>query len=1219
MEFGQALEAVRRAFAQKIGRPLTAAEEALLYGAWNKLTYDRIAERSGYTINYLQRDIGPKFWKLLSKALDHKVNKTTLRAILTHLDDPIPAISSHTQRSISWGEALDVSTFHGRVEEIEQLTRWIIHDRCRLVAIVGMGGMGKSALAAKVAQQVVESYEFSVTSFQSGSSTQNISYGDATRTKLKTQNFEYVIWRSLRNAPSLETLLAELVPFLSRQQDIQPKPERLLHWLQTHRCLVILDNQDTLLQPGEHAGRYQPEFANYGDLFRMLGEASHQSCIVLTSREKSAEVALLEDYDGAVRTTGRRACASLSLRGSWEASLVLIESRRLVGTDAEKRQLCELYRCNPLALKMVASSIQSLFDGEIAAFLKEETPIFNGIRRLLDQQFERLSSLEQTIMVWLAINREWTAIAELQADIVPTVSRASLLESLESLTWRSLIERRTPQGEAQPSSEYTQQPVVMEYVTDWLIRQLAIELVMAQTSSLNHYALTKTTVLDYIRESQIRLILQPLIEQLKNSFHHNAERLEQHLRSLLTRLRNVPESNFGYGVGNFINLCLHLQIDLTGYDFSHSTIRHADLQGATLQQINFQAAHFAQSSFTQIFAGGVWVRFSPDGQRFAIGDTNGKVHIWHFQTMQPLLTIHAHQAWIWAAAWHPDGTTIATGVGPTVRLWDTRTGGWLRDLQGYPDAVYTLTWSPDGQRLACGGQVPIILVWDRTTGLCVTRLQVREPSRQSCGIYSATWLANGTVLAGAYMDHTIKLWDVASGNCIRVIQAHEGWVLSLALHPNGNILASSGYDKAVKLWDWQTGKCLQAIATRDYTWRLEWSPNGQMLAGGSADCTTTLWDCSLQCLQMFQEHQSWVWAVAWSRDSKTLATVSPDHVVKLWNTQTGHCVKTLQGHSNSSWCIKWSKDGIRLLSSSTNHTVQLWNSQTGECLRLFQEHNNEVLFVSWSPDERLIASCSADATVRIWDVETGRCLNVLLGHHHWVKAVTWSRDGNYVISSGNDQTVRLWDIHSGQCLLTLSDHRHQVNSVIGFPAGNRIASGSTDGTIRFWDLSRGVCDRVIDVNYPVQSLSFSPDGKTLASGDHVGTVKLWDVDSGKCLNTLHGHAPGYINSVTWSADGSQMASVCTDSTIRIWQVSTGDCECVIEGTNWGMDADWHPVSDLLAMSYYEQPIQLWDVKTGKTVQTLSRKLPYEGMNILGVTGISEAQKVGLKALGAIAG
>ena len=49
----------------------------------------------------------------------------------------------------------------------------------------------------------------------------------------------------------------------------------------------------------------------------------------------------------------------------------------------------------------------------------------------------------------------------------------------------------------------------------------------------------------------------------------------------------------------------------------------------------------------------------------------------------------------------------------------------------------------------------------------------------------------------------------------------------------------------------------------------------------------------------------------------------------------------------------------------------------------------------------------------------------------------------------------------------------------------------------------------------------------------------------------------------------------------------------------------------------EQPIQLWNLQTGETVRTLKIALSYEGMNITGVTGISEGQKANLQALGAI--
>jgi hypothetical protein len=67
-----------------------------------------------------------------------------------------------------------------------------------------------------------------------------------------------------------------------------------------------------------------------------------------------------------------------------------------------------------------------------------------------------------------------------------------------------------------------------------------------------------------------------------------------------------------------------------------------------------------------------------------------------------------------------------------------------------------------------------------------------------------------------------------------------------------------------------------------------------------------------------------------------------------------------------------------------------------------------------------------------------------------------------------------------------------------------------------------------------------------------------------------------------------------------------------------MSVHWHPVNDLVAIAFLEQPIQIGDMQIGETVQTLSRHLPYEGVNITGVTGISEGQKMNLIALGAIA-
>jgi len=164
------------------------------------------------------------------------------------------------------------------------------------------------------------------------------------------------------------------------------------------------------------------------------------------------------------------------------------------GLDADWQKLIQYYAGNPLALQILAPVIQDLFNSNISdflSFLGTNPLIFDDIRDLLERQFHRLSFLEKEVMYWLAIYRESSSFSELQEDLLVLTSKQKLLETLKGLGWRSLIET---------TSELTQQPVVMEYITECFIDCICTEISTGKIELLCTHALIKATAKDYIRE-----------------------------------------------------------------------------------------------------------------------------------------------------------------------------------------------------------------------------------------------------------------------------------------------------------------------------------------------------------------------------------------------------------------------------------------------------------------------------------------------------------------------------------------------------------------------------------------------------------------------------------------------------------------------------------------------------------------------------------------------
>lgn len=452
----------------KMGKHLSDVQRLLIQTAWFRpgQRYDEIARETGYSANYLKQDVGPKLWHLLSDILGEKVKKSNFRAamerrasrlfelsspnaaalqeFLPTLSDPLAALQNDAGEMVhqsqidaihyqDWGEAPDVSIFYDRSNETALLEHWIATNRCRLVGLLGMGGVGKTHLSVKLAERLQD-------------------------------QFECVIWRSLNNAPPLEQILTSLLQFFPHREEINLPAtidgtlSLLISYLRQHRCLLILDNVETILRGGEQTGFYRHGYEDYGSLFQRIGECPHNSCLVLTGREKPKEIALMQGESLSVR------CLTLKGLDTLAAGQLL----HFKGCDWESDTECQIlvnrYSGNPFALNIVASVIQDLFEGNVTEFLNYKPFILDEIQGLFDQQFNRLPELEKTILYWMAIHGESVSISEFQElYISPSVPQARLIKTLKSLVQRSLIETQ--------ANQFSLQPVLVEYLTNLVVEQ----------------------------------------------------------------------------------------------------------------------------------------------------------------------------------------------------------------------------------------------------------------------------------------------------------------------------------------------------------------------------------------------------------------------------------------------------------------------------------------------------------------------------------------------------------------------------------------------------------------------------------------------------------------------------------------------------------------------------------------------------------------------------
>ncbi len=486
------------------GKRLDYVQQAILRGTLKKRTYTQIAKEV-YSSSSHVRNVGSELWKILSEGLGENITKASLKPILekgtfynyqsaivenitgetvtvnnklnicykkAHESRESPKTPQNPQPTakqprIDLGDAPEILTFYDRTSQLTTLENWILASRTRLIAILGLAGSGKSAIALQLIPQI-------------------------------QHQFDCIIWRSLRNSPPLSALQTDLIKFCRGGAPVPalpvpalpvpalpvpalpvpalpvpalpvpalpvpalpvPAPEEEgattgglpLQYLRSHRCLIVLDDVQTIFSSQQLAGNYKPGYENYGTFFKQIAESCHNSCMILLSWEKPREIAALESQ--------QKSCQTLQLNGLGESARELFTEKGFA--ESEKwSELIELYRGNPFWLNTAAAAIQDLFNGKISDFLSYDSLVLGDLEYLLDKHFQRLSDTEKQVMSWLANQNKAVEISKKPALL--ELSPSEFLKAVESLRRRLLIEK-VQKGDR---TLFQLQPAIAEYIKE---------------------------------------------------------------------------------------------------------------------------------------------------------------------------------------------------------------------------------------------------------------------------------------------------------------------------------------------------------------------------------------------------------------------------------------------------------------------------------------------------------------------------------------------------------------------------------------------------------------------------------------------------------------------------------------------------------------------------------------------------------------------------------
>jgi WD40 repeat protein/serine/threonine protein kinase len=559
------------------------------------------------------------------------------------------------------------------------------------------------------------------------------------------------------------------------------------------------------------------------------------------------------------------------------------------------------------------------------------------------------------------------------------------------------------------------------------------------------------------------------------------------------------------------------------------------------------------------------------------------------------LILSDHQGDVYAAAYSPDGATLATcGKDGTIRLRDSVSGKTRRVIGPVGTELNGLSFSVDGSRLASCGDDSRIRIWDVGSGNDPVLEFGTHEDKEVVGVL---YTPDGRWLLSYGRDAYIKRWDAAAGKLSTTWSGHVSQIETAAIAKRGSTLVVAGGDPSVHVHDWSAGKPIKPLEQDFHRepvcfYGVALSADGRLAASQEGRNEVSLWDVeAARVVRRLQgQHHNLVYSMAFSPDERNLATLGVDGELRLWNLSDGASTARVTGHVERSWCVTFSPDGRRVVTTGREGTVRIWDLHAWTEATALVAQLRSPRTIAFSSDDKGLAAFDVYGGAATYNVETG----ILFKSEKGVGQAAVSRDGRrrafsggrgrieVTTHNGGDRVVRLgwpgfdvaalaltengrllaaaggssvegtstrlFDVETGEKVAwRLADEGKELTTRLRFsPDGKRLAGWAGEKTLWVWTLDR---DEVLKTSFesiPDSGFAFSPDGALLAVGGHERMIALLDSETLELQARFINHTGG-IYDLDFSPDGRTLASASADGTVRLWNVKTTQELMKLEG------------------------------------------------------------------------